>query len=198
MKKIILADTHKFSLHVLDVNCFPVFSGNVYLIGDIVDMKNCKKKEVGLAKRYVNSLRMVYGKRYVSGNHECGFWNYMYIERDGIPSITPHPTLATPEGIMYIHGDMILDLKKWTKARKRKPGASWWKRLSVGFGGFVRGLGGEKKWSQSRLKKVSAYGKRYRCHTVVMGHMHPARVLDETYNGVRCIAVPRGRTELEL
>ena len=180
MKKItIFSDVHKFGIHELDIEF--EYGDDIFHLGDNFDLKGCKKQDVNSAKHEFEMYKQKAGKNYVSGNHELGFERLTLIK----------------DHIMFTHGDYVFwDDDKFNKFRSNTPGKKEWKRWVSFLGDKIRKFQGPKKWKKKNLKKAARFAKANNCHTFICGHVHPRKTLDKTYNGVRCICVPRGRTEV--
>lgn len=179
MKFKVYNDIHIFSSH--EIKTIFDESKNVILNGDIVDLLNCKKSQVEEAKEKIAQLKSIYGVRYISGNHELGFWN-KYNTRDGV---------------LFIHGDYILwGDEKSNKFRSQRPGSGWFKRhIAIPVIDAFRPKSGKLSFDQ--IKSCIDLLKVEKCHTIVMGHLHYKEVIDLKGN-MRIIVLPRGMHEIEV
>lgn len=194
-KKIIFSDCHWNSLDAEDVR--PEFGEDVIYIGDNHEFKNIDVKDVPmLISKYRDFLTKAHmsGTRVLSGNHEVSVGNkFCWRYNDTIYDIQG-------KGVLYIHGPEITWSKnKYKKWKVKPPGMSKFKRKISCFLSKLRSkIGTRGTLSKKKLKKASDLAKEFECSTIVFGHTHPSKLIDQTYNGVRVVNVPRGRTELYL
>lgn len=156
---------------------------NTILLGDIIDAANAKTKEVPAAKAKIKELTDLFGLKYVYGNHELeGVRNNKYIEN----------------GVYFTHGDLESNYDKWFVYRFKKAGAGWlkrniWSRLVNEFEDEI-----ERNPRTTFLIEAARAAKIHGCHTYVCGHLHPKKLVDVTYNGIRIVVLPRGLTVINL
>jgi len=181
--KIFYSDCHFFGVDPVED---PLeYGDHIYYMGDIVDVKNSLKKNLFEAKELVAKIQKYAGDHYISGNHELMTFNMEHI---------------TADGIYLTHGDIFS--YGWD-------GALEWRKKEAGKGKcwrFVRGLQknysrkegvgtsvGSTKFKQACVEKA----KEFNCHTVIIGHRHPKRLLKEVYEGITIYVLPRGKTIIE-
>ena len=181
MKYIVASDIHYFGADPLDI----VLPKEAILTGDIVDLKNCHYKELQSATNAYRKLKEIYGERYLNGNHEA----QSDIEKPYIEN-----------GIAFFHGDSICyGMEESILQRSKKHGAGvierWFKKK------FSQG----RKLNDFTENDLSKYvlGLRraffgYQVHTIVIGHIHPNKLIDAKLPFGRVIVVPRGITEIEI
>lgn len=155
---------------------------NTILLGDIVEGANCKKSDVPRVEEKIRLLTLLFGDKYIYGNHEReGIKNNHYIEN----------------GIYFTHGDLESNYDKWMEYRFKKKGAGWfkrniWSKIVNEFDEL------EREPKTNFLIEASHAAKIHGCHTYVCGHLHPKKLIDVTYGGVRIVIVPRGHTLINL
>jgi len=196
--RIIYADLHLFGPHAVedclvdqlfeDVKKYP--AGTVVLLGDIIDFKNCRYKDLPAAHSLYARLKFAVQKRYyIEGNHECNKQFTFYLRY-----------LNT----LFEHGHMAdWDPKKVEKWYHKEPGCSsrkWWMMRAVKW---VRPLVSKvmsKKFTDKCINRMMIYTDvvRYIC-----GHKHyntVQRFSKICSDGIRreVICVPRGRSIIAL
>lgn len=172
-------DIHLFAPHVLNVEFD--YSSNVILNGDIVDLVNCKKKDVEKAESFITHLVGIYGSRYVSGNHDPH--DYMYYKQNGV---------------LFEHGDYIFwGSEKANKFRAKRPGAGWLRRnLGVPLANTVRPK--YRELSDLEINRCMDSMHVHTCHTIVLGHKHFDKIIDIKVKEFRIIVLPRGVHEIDI
>lgn len=184
MKLSLIADTHLFAPNEMKVD-FNGENQNEYLLGDIVDLANCKKKEVDKAYLEYKKLKDIYGRRFLCGNHER-------------ISVT-NDLISPKDGVILAHGDFeSWGHEKAFEYRSKPHGAGAFKRkFVVGMvEAFEKSVGRDldQKFIEAAVKLAKDYG----CHTYIAGHLHPKEMIDIIADGIRIIIVPRGKTEVEI
>lgn len=179
----IYADLHFFGPHKINMTQHLSNTNSVYL-GDIYDCSNCKKSDIKTAMHYKKHLREHIGQRYVSGNHELDTVNQNYIDK----------------GILFTHGDFVFwGKKKSLKFRNREAGSGTLKRFFVKIiHKYFRPLWSPKTLTGKQIDQAYNYARNLKCHTIVMGHLHPKKIINIKYRQVRIIVVPRGLTKMPL
>lgn len=161
------------------------YGDNIYYMGDNVDVKNTLKSKLFEARELVAKIQKYAGDNYISGNHELMHFNMEHV---------------TEDGVYLTHGDIFS--YGWEGAiawRNKKAGKSKWWRCARGVQKKYKrkeGVGdkvGNTKFKEACLKKAKEFG----CHTVVIGHRHPKRLLKEVYKGITIYVLPRGKTIIE-
>ena len=181
--KIFYADNHFFGVDPIEDEL--EFGDNIYYMGDNVDVKNTLKSKVFEAQEFVAELEKNAGDHYISGNHELNHRNMEHV---------------TEDGIYLTHGDIFSYGEEGAiEWRKKKAGKSKWWRCARGMQSKYKrkeGVGdkvGNEKFKEACIKKAKEFG----CHTVVIGHRHPKRLLKEVYKGITIYVLPRGKTIIE-
>lgn len=190
MKYMPVADTHLFSKYevpnirqkVLDLPA----NENTILLGDIVDLSCCDKKNLDRARAVERDLLLKHGTNYLDGNHDPEY---------------PIGTFKIINGIYFSHGDIDANPIKWSKYRRnhlKNQGAGWFKKLFImnTVSLFNELVGGKPKLDF--FVRASHEAKKYNCHTYVGAHFHPKQLIDVNYDGIRIVVVPQGITEIEL
>ena len=179
--KTFYTDTHFCGVNALACEVL-TYGEDCYYLGDIVDLRTCLKTEVFSAQDLHASILKMAGKNYVSGNHELCFDN-LFIVKDGI---------------YMTHGDYL----SWGEKR-----ASSYRKQSFGSGPvsrfFKRLVSVVRETLPVRLSKplcerAWAEAKTYGCDKVVIGHLHPKKIIKKVYKGVIIYALPRGKTTLPI
>lgn len=136
--------------------------GRTVLNGDIFDLTCCKKKEVNKLELLVESYLTAFGHYYKTGNHEA--WD----------TIT-QPLVLNNNGIRvgFAHGDLTSDFKKWSKYRKKKHGAGWFKLLASDFLDDLDHLKAMRPLPKQFLPNAEKYCQQYGLSVLVVGHFHP-------------------------
>lgn len=197
MKLTIWADTHKWAPNALKdqptVN--DAKDPNCWLLGDIIDLANCKKTSVESAKTEYNNLKAAFGYRYIPGNHER-----MLLTNDCIyqPYYTEDGKLNQ---IILFHGDFeSWGPKKAKKYRSKEHGAGPFKRKFIvnAIEGFE--LLFDRNFKQAFINRCRELMKThfYQHTTLICGHMHPDNVEHINVPEGKIIVVPRGKTELDI
>ncbi|HEY9705659.1 MAG TPA: metallophosphoesterase family protein [Allocoleopsis sp.] len=186
MKYIIFSDTHIGSKYNDDPTLLDQIDNsdpsNTILLGDIIDMACCHKKIVNDLRQYQLMLLNKFNDRYVSGNHCLLTSNLKYIEN----------------GILFTHGDLISNFDKWWLYRLKTAGAGKLKLLWVSLVDNMDWLKENMIPKESVFKRAADVAKNHDCHTIVMGHFHPSKVITRQFGDVKIIIVPKGLTELDL
>jgi predicted phosphodiesterase len=175
-------DLHIFGPHELYKHDDPLIFKCDYLLGDIVEMFNCKKKDVEKAKAFRNYLVKLYRKKFVFGNHEIDFTlsAYEIIEVDGVRILLCH-------GHIPIWGEE--KSMEWTT---KKYGAGFIKRAGSFIFNKWRDIFGGFKITEEDLYNLEQYAKKHNCQHIICGHKHPKENFDETRNGIRITILSRG------
>lgn len=190
MKYTLVADTHLFSKYevpnirqrVLDLPA----NENTILLGDIVDLSCCDKNSLQNANRVHEYLEEKHGTNYLDGNHDPEY---------------PIGTFKILNSIYITHGDLEANPEKWPQYRKKhlkKQGAGWLKKLFImnTVSLFNELIGGRPKIEF--FQRAAKRAKANNCHTYICGHLHPKKLIDVNYDGIRIVVVPQGITEIEL
>lgn len=192
MKLIVYNDVHIASPH--QTYTFDQFKAlltmdlaakkEVYLLGDIIDAKNCRKDDVLHYLDCMNWLILALDERYLFGNHEAqGSRGARFIKHDNV---------------ILAHGDFeAWGEERAIKFRNSKHGAGRLKRTLVSAIDEAR-LFIEAKLSQEHIDRACTLMRDNGCSTYICGHKHSKeRIVHEAY-GMKIIALPRGRNEIEL
>ena len=163
----------------------------VVLNGDVVDIANCKYKDLPSAAQTFMLLRDKVKSREASfvvrGNHEC--------------NVTQDPdALLVGDSILITHGDIPMWGKdRSEKFRSQKRGAGFLKRQLVSR--MIDGL--RRYWTvrpNDRVIEYVAEQKKFypNLKYVIMGHSHPPKEIWFQVAGVSCCILPRGVNDLNL
>lgn len=158
-----------------------------YLCGDIVDQKNCPKKQVKEANQLFQQLKSEFGSRYLTGNHEVN-------QDEDIPIVV--------NGWLLCHSDMIfngIDASK--QDRTVTPGAGSFSRFFKGLASKARDAGLINFHGKINDPVIQAqfldYCKKYGATKgVIGGHKHPLEKMVAEVNGLKFVIYPRGRWEV--
>ena len=204
--KIVLADLHIGAPHALnifpiqiyknlqtrDYNSLPIecrafakrhclTENDLWLLGDIFDLNNCKKNLVSYYRDLTNHYIKLFKNNYLTGNHELTIKNLQHMEN----------------GILKIHGDAALySINKFLYWRdEKKPGKNEWARFWIGVKHKSRKLK-SKSVSKKALIKIANFAADKNCHHVIIGHAHPSKIIDSFVrtkkHSIRVTVVPRG------
>jgi len=188
---IVYSDLHLFGTHKkIDIDL--EFGPEVFYIGDIVDIKNCRKKNINEAKQLLEKIEKNAGKNYIAGNHELKKGSNEYI---------------IYKNILLCHGDIFL----WSKERYLK-----WRNGSIkpGKSDFIRFLLRLKNCfvrfriinlNENVLNKIYKYvlALDKGVNTVIIGHEHPNKIIKKkiainNYPEITIIIVPRGKNYIDI
>lgn len=181
---VVFADQHYFGPHALGGDLTKEWTQNTILLGDIVDLANCRVKDIPAAITLCRRLYGIYGEKYIMGNHERNILgldnNKFYIEN----------------GVYFTHGHYEL----WGYYRafnneRGNVGSGFLKRSFVYVADKLRNfvpffLTGDKE--KRILEVLQAYG----CHTYICGHAHVRKKVERQIGNKKIIIVPRGKTEI--
>jgi len=188
---IVYTDMHIFGAHS-KIHKSLTFGPDTFYIGDIVDLKNCPKSKIDEAKKLIKFISINAGENYIPGNHELAYGN---------------KTLIKYKKVLLTHGDMFFWPQKkivhWRGGGiKEGMAMPFW--LIFWIKNYFRKLL-PKKIKTSAYKRIYeiATAPAYQCHTVIIGHEHPDKIIKKTYaenNGppVDIYILPRGRHVLDI
>jgi len=192
MKLLIATDIHLGSKH--STHTWKEFENLVFnvpqmiLLGDIIDMANCHKKEVVLWKSRLTWLRNITkcnGGIFIRGNHE-------------INQIDTHD-FAFVDCIYFTHGDLeFWGYKKANAYRSKKAGAGFLKRWFTPVYDKLRHLkdaGPNENFYKAMDSLIAQYPKM---KAIVVGHRHPTENIISEYKGVKIYILKRGIQELYI
>lgn len=190
MKFKIYCDTHigsPIEMLLDEVIDEPIHENTLFL-GDIVDGANCKKDEVLKYRVLLKTLQGRHSGNILVGNHE----------RDGVMDEVVVKVTERGEKIIFAHGDMQANPKKWAEYRMKPWGAGLFKRKVIIP--FIREAEEiiNRKPKQEFLDRVIALCDRHNANTYVCGHFHVKETITLRHNGARIILLPRGCTVLDL
>lgn len=161
-------------------------SENEFLIGDIVDFANCKKKDLISAKLIFSALQGTYGDKYLVGNHCLKSPGTRY--------------LVINDRTVLAHGDYeSWGEEKAEKYRSKEPGAGFIKRAFwVNFlESFERVW--DRKFKDEFIDRATAVMDEYGCEHYVCGHLHPKKTVVINLPGLKKITIlARGKNIVEL
>ena len=144
--------------------------GNLYLLGNIVDLRFCKKELYREANEKQNTLLSKYGNKYLTGDRsllDCNLY-------------------TKEENILFTYGDTIFQ----DRVVDRNDNFIPVRRLMYNLH--------KVKLNCYALEYLSIFAFRHSCNTIITGYFNPSSIIDEEYNGVRIIILPAGRTTLTL
>lgn len=186
-KKFIYCDCH-YGAGNYEYPDEPIYNEDTIFLGDNWEFKNISKKYV--PTQLDNLLRHLEKAEKakavtVAGNHECRYGAlikiYDYIE----------------DNVLYTHGHRVVySDKKAKKWETRKGGLRWFMLMLMRIKRHSYSPSKVKRPSHELQKKLSDYGRRKGCSTIVVGHFHYK--WDGMYNGIRIIICGRGRNEIRL
>ena len=192
----IFTDVHMFAHHSLMKGDLEsefkkkIYFQNVFLLGDIVDLKNVKHEEIELAKQKIKELKQITGDRYILGNHECNPLTEMFCIRE----------LEDNRRCMFTHGDYpFWGLERTFEWRSRPHGSSNFKRLISGILNFFRDLFLNPVEVYKEDQKILAkFAKENSCSVIVIGHLHITKLQKYRFDNVEIYACPRGHSKINL
>lgn len=156
----------------------------VFFIGDIVDMRNARKKDLAYAYQLLQLLAEKF--HFVRGNHCLNLVNA--------------PDFMIIDTLLLTHGDIpSFGKERSDKFRSQKPGAGWFKRNIISRPlDALRHLVAVRP-NESMLRWVTDMKKQYPQVThMVCGHSHPDKPVFFEVSGVKCVILPRGVTDITL
>ena len=190
-----ISDVHLFGVapfYTLEELVFLITSSPypVVLNGDIVDIANCKTKELPEAYQTLILLVALVKKHngyFIRGNHECD-------------AVDEADELLICNYILATHGDKAMwSIEKWRKFRAQSKGAGWIKRnlISKPISTLrhlrtVRPNNTFKAW-------ITEAKKRYpEIKYIFVGHTHAPEMIRFTQDEVESIMFPQGKTDINL
>lgn len=187
MKIICFNDIHRYAPNEIKVKL--EYGPNVYYLGDIFDLKNCRKDMVPFVREELRTSRFK-ARYYVSGNHdplESGYDpDVMFIITNGKP-------------VIFSHGDEVSWGREKARGFRRKSnGASVFHRNIVVpiISWYERTIG--RTPSKADIQRAVSMAKAREATTHIMGHYHPKETYDQVHDGVRIVILKRGRNEVEI
>jgi hypothetical protein len=188
---IIYSDMHWFGAHS-SINEPLIFGEDIFYIGDNVDLKNCPTQHLNEAKKLMHYIQKNAGTNYVPGNHELSYGDQTFIKY--------HRVLLT-------HGDIFFwphkKIVRW-RGGELSAGISPLMWYVFRLKNYVKDL-----WSipinTKHFKKIyqTAIAPAYQCHTVIIGHEHPHRIVKIPYSindgpEINIYVLPRGKHVLNI
>lgn len=197
MKLLIGNDLHIGSKHathtlqelydVLEYNLL-ITNEKVIFAGDIFDLANCKRSEVGYWITWANAVKKDVeenGGTFLLGNHEL---NQIDAAND-----------VFFDGIYVCHGDLgfFWPVEKAMKYRLKDPGAGFLKRTASQYYDVFRKLKPFKPDAQfyAACDKVIA---EHNPRVIILAHFHPEENIDFMYKTTRILILKRGIQEIEI
>lgn len=178
----IYCDYHKFGVHQLKGEI--TIEKNDFHLGDMYDLKGCRKEDIEKVKDAIETLRIM-SKHYVSGNHEL--------------DLDLNNVFHIYKGIMFTHGDYFhygQDL--FIKWRAQKSGRSKLVRFFLKIIYWIRNKFIDVEISNKILEEAVKFAKFKKCTTVVMGHKHPLKTKVRIKDGITVILLPRGKHSFKI
>jgi hypothetical protein len=175
-------DLHIYSIY-MEMKIMPktqgqVLSENAYALGDIWEVKHTESNQCINMQRDFDNFKNIFKNRYVTGNHE--------LTKDNI-------NLIINEHILLTHGDYPMGgtnkANSFREDKKKCKGSSLIQKAIAN---------NHTPISKSDEQALYDYAKYYNVDTIIVGHRHVASIFDKNINGVRIIALPRGKTVLNL
>lgn len=161
-------------------------NGAVFLVGDIVDMSACPKKDVKKLRAYQQELIAKWGSNYLRGNHDL---------------IPDHFSFLKIGKTCFTHGHLVGDKKrvaKWIKYEKKEAGAGRLKLIWVDVADDMDWLKGQRPLPEDIINEAVKLAKRNGCVEIILGHYHPLKELRYNREGVLVRCLPKGFNEIEI
>jgi len=177
---IVINDLHMFSTHscyssVTDLALAYGRRSDVILAGDIIDLQNCKKKEIEAAEQAIELLIYAFGKRYLTGNHELRTGNKYYVD--------------SKTKTLYTHGHWELwgESKAMAYMERNEPGAGFLKRAVLPLFDHGRKF---KKFTldAEQEQSIRRVLDKFECKRYVCGHAHVRKRIETDFYTI----LPRG------
>ncbi len=196
---IVYTDTHIGAPHATHQNASDITNDFnqkdedtlVLATGDIFDITHTKRKNVGERIRERDELKILLGKYYIYGNHECSKdpnEKYFYSE-NGIIWLHYH----VPAWCDQRFEDPCDNVTKW---ENKRPGLSKFQYWAYRFKHKVINRGAKWKPSSNTIESIVNFSKKHDCNTVIFGHTH--KNYDQIHDGVRIINAGRGKKIYKL
>ena len=181
-------DTHFLAPHAVCNSILTEIMCGKYdlLLGDIIDMDLCKKKEVEFASGLQDDMVDMYEDKLVTGNHSLLDFNLFVI-------------LVLPNGVRILatHGDYLFYTdEKADKYRTKDMGSGWIRR------------GGAKvldKWRMNHrdptikdevMERAILLMDEFNCTTLICGHSHRSEMGTKVKDGHVLQVLPKGSNEI--
>jgi hypothetical protein len=153
-------------------------------LGDIIDLKNAKKSEVGKAKDAIRDLSIICHQTnsvYIGGNHELNYGNL--------------PINALINNTYYTHGHLLTNLDKYSKwnIEIKEAGAGFFKRHFITPTiDKLRHLLAVRP-NEELLGNIKRIANSYsEVKEFYMGHSHPSKDVVFHHAGIKCTILSRG------
>jgi predicted phosphodiesterase len=197
MKILIAADTHLYAPKATHPSVLSLCQeidntawrhnipmAHIYLGGDIVDLKNTRKKLINDARAAVELLKSQYN--YILGNHEGRF--------------VGRYDCQVNDNIFIEHGHRLFwdekKAKRWEDTPFEGISDCRWLAMCVADEIDELFLRNSSKLSKEIKERIANRYSGYK--TVIVGHKHPKKLINERINGINFYCVPRGITVLEV
>lgn len=156
-------------------------SDQTVLLGDIVDLKNCRKEDVGRAKDLILTLKGMC--IYVTGNHELGFADL--------------PTSSHLNKTFFSHSHLLSNFEKYSKwdLKYKEPGAGPFKRKVITPLVDKLRRFKEVRPNQELLENLKDL---YDVERVYLGHSHPPQNIDFRVGEAMVTILTRGEHDVFL
>ena len=188
----VFTDCHLFGPHEINVDWEDTaFGEDCYDLGDNIDIRGCKPKDLNYAKKVHNIIIDTFWMRKVWGNHELDFCpdyarvvNYLKINKN---------TLLT-------HGDFLFwGHEKASKYRQLKPASgSFLKRAWVWLVfkqlAKIFDVGVSKQFRDNCIYTAMLFNVEH----IICSHIHPRKRIDLQFGRLRVTILPRGKSEVEI
>lgn len=189
MKYKFLTDTHWYAPNEIEITEFDYdfANNNLYLLGDIFDLKNCKKSQVKIVRQHILDAKRAMGHRYLLDNHDAVFGKV------SDPYHIPYSNIGICGG-----SQIFWDEDRLHSYTQKKFGAGFLKRQI-----WVRALMLASRFvsdniSDKAMSRAIIIAKDLGVKTIVCGHKHPKKIIRRTQDGITLIVLPRGYSELKL
>lgn len=158
-----------------------------WVLGDVYDLVNTKKSLVEAAEAEFKKMRALYGRRYITGNHEAqgDYDHFEWVDEE--------------KRIAVMHGDYIFwGNEKSMKYRRKSHGAGFLKRLLWVNAVEAFEAGYDRQLKEDDLDRFVKFCKLNQIKTLIVGHLHPSKPIDFMRDGRRLIVLKRGTTMIDL
>lgn len=193
MELIIYTDLHLGAPYEIKADL--TFGKNIFYIGDIVDLTNCKKELIESFIKLISTILSKAKCNYIRGNHEMNADRRMPQHFDG--KVLQYFQIY--EGIYLAHGDfgLLWSTQRSNKFTSQKLGSKWLMRTITRAIEQFRKIF-PYKISNDSLERIYTEMKKREVNTIILGHGHPKKRLDIQYKGKRIIILPRGKNIVRL
>jgi len=172
-------DLHLFGPSSMEHDVDRILACHV-MLGDIFDLKNCKKQDVKKVQLFILDTEKRLGNRFISGNHEL-------IKRHDVYVI---------QKTCFVHGDFeAWGHEKALEFRSQEPASGF--RFTKKYWDMFRHLV-QGRLNTEQLERCYETATKHNCQMLVMGHSHVKRQIRYNYKGIIVVQLPRGFGEIEI